>query len=50
MIVFKTLGFMFCGAKNSSFSKKKRKAKRILSNLGLQTPLSKVVLLGDIWF
>ena len=27
MVVFKTLGFMFCGAKNSSFSKKNEKQK-----------------------
>ena len=33
-----------------SISIKKQKAKVILSNLGLRTPLSKLPLLGDILF
>ena len=38
-----------CGAKKSRFIKH-REAKRLLSNLGLKTPLSKVPILGDILF
>ena len=38
-----------CGSKNSRFIKN-REAKRLLSNLGIRTPLSKVRLLGDILF
>ena len=36
-----------CGSKKSRFFKN-QKAKRLLSNLGLRTPLSKVPILGDI--
>ena len=38
-----------CGSKNSKFIKK-QEAKRLLSNLGIKTPSSKVPLLGDILF
>ena len=38
-----------CGSKKSRFIKK-QKAKGLLSNLGIRTPLSKVPLLGDILF
>ena len=38
-----------CGSKNSRFIKN-QKAKGLLSNLGIRTPLSKVPLLGDILF
>ena len=38
-----------CGGKNFKFIKK-QEAKRILSNLGLKTPSSKIPLLGDILF
>ena len=38
-----------CGSKNSRFIKN-QEAKRLLSNLGIRTPLSKVPLLGDILF
>ena len=36
-----------CGSKKSRFIKK-QKAKGLLSNLGIGTPLNKVPLLGDI--
>ena len=36
-----------CGSKNSRFIKN-QEAKRLLSNLGIRTPLSKVPLLVDI--
>ena len=36
-----------CGSKKSRFIKK-QKAKGLLSNLGIRTPLNKVPLLGDI--
>ena len=36
-----------CGSKKSRFIKK-QKAKELLSNLGIRTPLNKVPLLGDI--
>ena len=36
-----------CGSKKSRFIKK-QKAKGLLSNLGVRTPLNKVPLLGDI--
>ena len=36
-----------CGSKKSRFIKK-QKAKGLLSNLGIRTPLNKVLLLGDI--
>ena len=38
-----------CGSKISKFIKKQEES-RILSNLGLQTSLSKVSLLGDVLF
>ena len=38
-----------CGSKKSGFIKK-QEANGILSNLGLKTPLSKIPLLGDIFF
>ena len=38
-----------CGSKKSRFIKN-QEAKRLLSNLGLRTPLSKVPLLRDIMF
>ena len=38
-----------CGSKKSRFIKN-IKAKGLLSNLGIRTPLSKVPLLGDIFF
>ena len=38
-----------CGSKTSRLIKNE-KAKGLLSNLGLKTPLSKVPLLGDILF
>ena len=38
-----------CGSKKSRFMKE-QEAKGILSSLSLQTPLSKIPLLGDILF
>ena len=38
-----------CGSKKSRFIKK-QKAKGLLSNLGVRTPLSKIPLLGVILF
>ena len=38
-----------CGSKKSRFIKN-QEAKGLLSNLGIRTPLSKVLLLGDILF
>ena len=38
-----------CGARKSKFIKQ-REAKALLSNLGIRTPLSKILLLGDILF
>ena len=38
-----------CGSKKSKFIKEQQ-AKRLLSNLGIRTPLNKVPLLGDILF
>ena len=38
-----------CGTKKSRFSKN-QEVKRLLSKLGLRTPLSKVPILGDILF
>ena len=38
-----------CGSKKSRFVKN-QEAKRLLSHLGLRTPLSKVPILGDILF
>ena len=38
-----------CSSKKSRFTKS-QEAKRLLSNLGIRTPLSKVSILGDILF
>ena len=38
-----------CGGKKSRFIKN-QKAKGLLSNLGIRTPLNKVPILGDILF
>ena len=38
-----------CGSKRSRFIKN-QEAKRLLSNFGVRTPLSKVPILGDILF
>ena len=38
-----------CGSKKSRFIKN-QKAKGLLSNLGLRTPLNRVPILGDILF
>ena len=38
-----------CGGKRSKFIKE-QKAKGLLSNLGNRTPLSKIPLLGDIFY
>ena len=38
-----------CGSKKSRFIKN-QEAKGLLSNLGIRTPLSKVLILGDILF
>ena len=38
-----------CGSKKSKFIKEQQ-AKGLLSNLGISTPLSKLPLLGDIFF
>ena len=38
-----------CGSKKSKFIKQ-QEAKRLLSKLGIKTPLSKVPVLGDILF
>ena len=38
-----------CGSKKSK-SIKQQQAKRLLSNLGIRTPLNKIPLLGDILF
>ena len=38
-----------CGSKKSKFIKE-QEAKRLLSNLGLKTPLNKTPVLGDILF
>ena len=40
---------VICGSKKPIFIEK-QEASRILSSLGLKTPLSKVALLGDILF
>ena len=40
---------VICGSKKSRFFKD-QEAKRLLSNLGVRTPLSKVPILGDILF
>ena len=41
--------FAKCGSKKSRFIKN-QEAKRLLRNLGIRTPLSKIPLLGDILF
>ena len=41
--------YVICGSKKSRFIKN-QEAKRLLGNLGLRTPLSKVPILGDILF
>ena len=38
-----------CGSKKSKFIKE-QEAKGLLSNLGIRTPLSKIPLMGDIFF
>ena len=38
-----------CGSKKSKFIKQQEQ-KRLLSNLGLRTPLNKIQVLGDILF
>ena len=38
-----------CGSKKTKFIKK-QEAKVLLSNLGIRTPLSKIILLRDILF
>ena len=38
-----------CGSKKSRFIKN-QEAKGLLSNLGVRTPLSRVPILGDIFF
>ena len=38
-----------CGSEKSKFIKDQQ-AKRLLSNLGIRTPLNKIPLLGDILF
>ena len=38
-----------CGSKKSKFIKKEE-AKRLLSNLDIRTPLSKIPVLGDVLF
>ena len=38
-----------CGSKKSRFIKK-QEAKALLSNVGIRTPLSKILLLGDVLF
>ena len=41
--------YAICNSKKSKFMKVQQ-AKRLLSNLGLKTPLNKILLLGDILF
>ena len=41
--------YAICGLNKSRFIKN-QEAKRLLSNLGIKTPLSKVPILGDILF
>ena len=38
-----------CGSKKSKFIKEQQ-AKGLLGNLGIRTPLNKILLLGDILF
>ena len=40
---------VICGSKKSRFIKN-QETKRLLKNLGLKTPLSKVTILADILF
>ena len=40
---------VICGSKISKFIKEQQ-AKRLLSNLGLRTPLNKIPVLGDVLF
>ena len=40
---------VICGSKKSKFIKEKQ-AKGLLSNLGVRTPLNKILVLGDILF
>ena len=41
--------FAICDSRKSKFINK-QEAKRLLSNLGIKTPLSKIPVLGDILF
>ena len=41
--------YVICGSKKSKFIEK-QEAKRLLSNLGIRTPLSKIPLLGNVLF
>ena len=41
--------FAICGSRKSKFVKN-QEAKGLLSNLGLKTPINKILLLGDILF
>ena len=38
-----------CGSKKSKFTKN-QETKGLLSSLGIRTPLSKITLLGDVFF
>ena len=38
---------VICGSKKPRFMKE-QEAKRLLSNLGIRTPLSKISILGDV--
>ena len=43
--------YAICGSKKSRFTKnQEEEAKGLLSNLGVRTPLSKRLILGDILF
>ena len=41
--------FAICGSKKSKFMKE-QEAERLLTNLGLKTPLSKISILDDVLF
>ena len=41
--------YAICGSKKSTFIKH-QEAKRLLSKLGIKTPLSKIPILGDVLF
>ena len=41
--------WVICNSKKSKFINQ-QEAKRLLSKLGIKTPLSKIPILGDIWF